>query len=245
MIGEILMSPCDTCHGGCCRGFAVPLTGADIIAIERRNGVSFWEFVCRWADPTGKIARGIVPHFRFQDTGDVPFVICLLQSQSAFLSGTTKCRFLVEFPPDETHPLGDARCQIYGSRPSACRVFPTKLNSTSDLVVLCNVPASPREESHPAYNLCPREWKADEIDPIQSMQDLVVTKYEFAFFAEIARAWNQSPRSWEAFPQFLRLVYSRRVEHESAMSDESVNPIETVAELPAESPKPDAFRSAA
>ena len=41
------------------------------------------------------------------------------------------------------------------------------------------------------YDLCPREWTVNEIDPIQSMQDLVVTKYEYAYFAEIARAWNQ------------------------------------------------------
>ena len=76
-------------------------------------------------------------------------------------------------------------------------------------------PRRPARRSHPAYDLCPREWEADEVDPIQSVQDLVVTKYEFAFFAEIARAWNQSPRPWQAFPDFLRIVYSNRVQRET------------------------------
>ena len=214
------MAPCESCHAGCCRAFAVPLTGADIMAIQRRLGLSFWDFVCRWADPTGKIARGRVPHFFFPDAPESPFVICLMHFDSLFLPGTMKCRFLIECPPDDAHPLGQARCGIYGTRPSACRVFPTKLNDTGDLVVLCNVPPSPREGGHPAYDLCPREWEPDEIDPIQSVQDLVVTKYEFAFFAEIARAWNQSPRSWEVFPEFLHLVYSNRVQRESDIDSE-------------------------
>jgi len=47
------------------------------------------------------------------------------------------------------------------------------------------------------------------------MQDLVITKYEFAFFAEIARAWNQSPKTWAAFPNFLRLVYAHRIAREA------------------------------
>ena len=82
-----------------------------------------------------------------------------------------------------------------------------KLNPTGDLVILSKVPPPPREDKHPAYDLCPREWETHEVDPIQSMQDLVVTKYEYAFFAEIARAWNQSPRAWRKFPEFLHLVY--------------------------------------
>ena len=77
-----------------------------------------------WQNP-----RGRVPHFFFPDAPETPFVICLMHSDSLFLPGTTKCRFLIECPPDEAHPLGQARCGIYGVRPSACRVFPTKLNA--------------------------------------------------------------------------------------------------------------------
>jgi Fe-S-cluster containining protein len=211
------MAPCQSCHAGCCRSFAVPITGADMMTIERRFGLSFWDFACRWADPEGKIARGRVPHFFFPDVPDTPFVICLMQTQSVFLPGTVKCRFLVECPPDQEHPLGEARCGIYHGRPAACRVFPTKMNTTGDLVVLCGAPPKPRDNAHPVYDLCPREWEVHEVDPIQGLQDLVLTKYEFAFFAEIARAWNQSPKAWDAFPEFLRIVYSHRVQRESEM----------------------------
>jgi Fe-S-cluster containining protein len=208
------MAPCESCHAGCCRSFAVPVTGADIITIERRLRLSFWDFVCRWADPTGQIAHGLVPHFFFPDMPETPFVICLMHSDSVFLPGTTKCRFLMEGPPDNANPLGQARCGIYGSRPSACRVFPTKFNPTGDLVVLCNVPTTARSGSHPAYDLCPREWELGDIDPVQSVQDLVITKYEISFFTEIARVWNQSPKPWNVFPDFLHIVYSNRVQRE-------------------------------
>ena len=209
------MAPCESCHAGCCRAFAVPVTGADIITIARQTGLSFWDFVVRWADQEGTISRGRVPNFFFPDVPETPFVICLMQTQSLFLPGTAKCRFLIECPPDELHPLGGARCGIYGARPSACRVFPTKMNRAGDLVVLCNVSSPPRDDAHPAYDLCPREWEVEELDPVRTLQDLVITKYEFAFFAEIARAWNQAPKSWKAFPEFLRLVYSNRILHES------------------------------
>src|SRR5262249_4138886 len=78
LIGEPLMAPCHWCHAGSGRSFAAPIHGADIIAIARRYGLSFWDFVCRWADFDGKIARGRVPHFFFPDAPDVPFVLCLL-----------------------------------------------------------------------------------------------------------------------------------------------------------------------
>lgn len=204
------MTPCDSCHAGCCRSFAVPVTGADIISIERHTGLTFWDFICRWADPTGRIARNSVPHFFFDDAPNTPFVMCLLQTDSIFIPETSKCRFLMEGAPDEEHPLGQARCGIYGNRPSACRVFPTKFNETGDLVVLHDVPELGRSEGHPAYELCPRQWQASDVDPVRSLQDLVIARYEMAFFSELARIWNQVPRAWKVFPDFLRLVYSNR-----------------------------------
>lgn len=218
------MSLCESCHAGCCRSFAVPLTGADIITIERRLKLSFWNFVCRWADPDGTIARDFVPHFFFPDSPATPFVICLSHTASVFLDGTTKCRFLIECPPDRENPLGQARCGIYPVRPSACRVFPTKFNASGDLTILCNVPTTSRASSHPAYGLCPREWETSDVDPVQTVQDLVVAKYEIAFFAEIARVWNQSPRPWKRFPDFLHLVYSNRVQREADIEADLVAP---------------------
>jgi hypothetical protein len=209
------MAPCSSCHAGCCRSFAVPVTGADIIRIERQLRLSFWDFVCRWADVDNRVAHGLVPHFFFPDMPETPFVICLLHSDSVFLPGTTKCRFLREGEPDADHPMGEARCGAYGVRPLACRVFPTKFNATGDLALLCDVPTTARSDPHPAYELCPREWELSDIDPVQAVQDLVLIKYEIAFFREVAAAWNRSPRPWTVFPDFLHLVYSHRVQRDS------------------------------
>jgi len=210
------MSPCDSCHAGCCRAFAVPVTGADILRMQRDLGLSFWEIAIRWADPEGAIAKGQAPHFRFADEPRTPFVICLRHEESALHAGTTKCRFLVEHPPDHEHPFGVARCGIYESRPSACRAFPTRLGTAGDLVILHDVPQSGRVDDHPAYRLCPRPWETSEVDPIQSAADLVVARYEMAFFRQLAAAWNRRPQSMDVFADFIRLVYSQRVQRAAA-----------------------------
>src|SRR5688572_20248052 len=127
--------PCETCHAGCCRSFAVPLTGADILRIERDLRIDFWDFVCRWADPEGRIARNVAPRFYFADQPRTPFVIGLMHAESHFLDGTTKCRFLIECEPEGPQP-GLARCGIYESRPAACRTFPMKLDATGELAIL-------------------------------------------------------------------------------------------------------------
>lgn len=226
------MGPCETCHAGCCRGFAVPVTGADILRIEQELQLSFWEFACRWADPEGKIAQNYAPRFHFDDEPETPFVICLLHEASRFVAGTGKCRFLTECAPDGEHPLGPARCGIYHSRPAACRAFPVKFNETGELAVIYDVPASPREEEHPAYDLCPREWEPRDLDPLETVQTLVWADYERKFFAQVADYWNGSPGDWRTFPDFLRAVYSRRVLHESDLQGEGpvILPLPGVAE---------------
>ena len=205
------MSPCHGCHAGCCRSFAVPVTGADVLRIEKHLGLSFWDFVCRWADEEGTIARNYAPHFRFSDEPETPFVICLMHAASEYFPGTTKCRFLMEGAPDAEHPLGEARCSIYRSRPGACRAFPAKLNPTGELAVLQDVPERGRPGGEALYELCPRPWEPADLDPLETPQDLVVAQYEMRFFFQLADMWNRSPRSWTAFPDFLRLVYSNRV----------------------------------
>ncbi len=84
------------CHAGCCRSFAVPVTGADILRIQREQQLSFWDFVCRWEDPESKIARNYAPHFHFADEPDTPFVVCLTHTASQSFPETSKCGFLVE-----------------------------------------------------------------------------------------------------------------------------------------------------
>ncbi len=208
------MGMCDTCHAGCCRAFAVPVTGADIITIQKKLGLPFEDFVRRLPDPSGRISGGAVPHFKFDDSGDMPHVICLSHVPSVFHAGSTKCRFLIECGPDDEFPLGRARCGIYGARPSACRIFPTRFNATNDLAIVCDIPEEFRVNENPAYTLCPRPWEPEDIDPIQAVQDLAVVKYELAFFRQVGELWNRSPASWNAFPQFLNIVYSKRVGRE-------------------------------
>lgn len=205
------MNICESCHGGCCRSFAVPLTGADIIRVERSLGLDFWDFVCRWTDPNGSIARKYAPHVRFSDDPHTDYVICLRHEESSYLRGTTKCRFLVECEPDQEHPLGTARCGIYAARPAACRAFPTKFNADSELAVIYDVPQRGREDSEPAYELCPRPWEPSDVDPITTYQELAVARAEMEFFKGVAQIWNRNPRSWQVFPEFLRLVYSNRI----------------------------------
>ena len=205
------MSQCATCHAGCCRTYVVPVTGADIVKIASRQNLSFWDFVCRWADPQGAIALKYAPHFHFQDQPETPFVISLIQEESRQFPATNRCTFLVEGAQSSEFPLGISQCGIYGERPSACRVFPTKFDHSGELAVLCDVPASGRDGSHPVYNLCPRSWEPGDLDPIQQVQDLVVAKYEMDFFFKLAAAWNERPGDWSLFPDFLQMVYAKRV----------------------------------
>jgi len=221
------MSLCQSCHAGCCRSFAVPINGADIIRIENTLGLDFWNFVCRWEDPDGIIARKFAPHFRFDDEPEARFVICLLQAESQFLPGSQKCRFLMECPPDGQSPLGEARCGIYETRPATCRAFPTKFNDSSDLAVIYDVNQEGRSAEHAAYKLCSRQWEPADLEPLSTVQNLVIAKYEMTFFAQLSEAWNRELQPWKIFPEFLRSVYANRVVPESAITQNTPLPEST------------------
>jgi len=221
VVGQAESTPCDDCHGGCCRSFAVAINGADIWRIERDLKLSFWDFVCRWEDPEGQIAQKYAPHFFFQEEPNTPFVICLTHERSHFLPGSSKCRFLREGQPDAEHPLGVGRCGIYHSRPGTCRVFPTKFNPTRELAMIVDVPLEAAESEHPAYNLCPRAWETSDLDPINTLEHLSYADFEMQFFHKVAALWNRRPGSWTIFPDFLKLVYSERIIHgEKVVEDE-------------------------
>ncbi len=206
------MSPCEGCHAGCCRSFAVPVTGADILRIQRAYNLSFWDFMCRWEDPEGNIARNYAPHFYFPDDPQTPFVLCLMHAASSLFPETSRCRFLVEEPPTAESPLGTAHCGIYEDRPSACQVFPAKFNETNELAVIYDVPPRGRQPNpHPAYELCPRSWEPEDFDSLELLPALAVAKFEMEFFHQLALLWNRQPRSWAVFPEFLELVYARRI----------------------------------
>ena len=219
------MGICDSCHSGCCRSFAVPISGADIHRFTHDQEKSFWDFACRWEDSEGLISRNLAPHFFFEDTPAVPFVICLKHIPSISFPGTTKCRFLTECLPDEEHPKGLGRCSIYGSRPHTCRSFPAKLNDSNELAVLYEIPSNGRD-GEPAYDLCPRQWTASDLEPNDTIQSLVIAQYEMTFFKKIAAIWNQNPGEWNSFPEFVDIIYSNRVSDETN-SDSNREPSET------------------
>jgi len=214
------MSQCATCHAGCCRSFAVPVTGADILRIQTRQKLSFWDFVCRWADPDGEISLNHAPQFFFRDEPQTPFVICLKHEASVQFAGTTRCQFLAEGIATAEHPCGISKCAIYVDRPAACRAFPAKMNGTGELAILYDIPAYGRKEERSAFRLCERPWRPEDLDPIQQVQDLVVAQYEMNFFHRMASGWNRRPGQWSDFPTFVEFVYANRLQSDDR-ADES------------------------
>ncbi len=200
-------SPCAGCHAGCCRAYAVPLTGRDIFRIVTELKIPFWRFVCRWADPSGAIARDIAPHFRFDDDPRTPYVICLLQTESQLFPGTRKCCFLTESGPSGEAARGAGRCSIYGHRPVACRIFPSRLDELGELAVH-EVPEPSGEMQHAAYELCRRPWRVSDLDRDFALQNLRDCAAEMELFHTIANRWNDSPGPWPLFPDFLELIYT-------------------------------------
>lgn len=197
-------SPCAGCHAGCCRAYAVPLTGRDIFRITAELRLPFWRFVCRWADPAGAIARGIAPHFRFDDDPTTPYVIALLQNESRAFPGTRKCVFLDEAATADGAPRG--HCSIYKQRPIACRVFPARLDEQGNLAVHSELEPS-GEQEQTAYSLCPKSWSTLDLDPRESLTNLRTCASEMELFRQIAARWNDEPGPWPLFPQFLELIY--------------------------------------
>ena len=190
--------------------------------IERALELGFWDLVCRWADPEGVIAKNHAPHFHFHDEPHTPWVIGLQHVSSTIDASSTKCKFLVEEAPSTKHPLGRTSCEAYDARPQTCRAFPNSLNDTSDLAIICQIPERARDETTELYKLCPEPWEAEDFDPVTTIHDLVVCRYEMEFFCSLAAQWNRNPGSWELFPEFLRLVYTSRIRSaEGARNDET------------------------
>lgn len=203
-------TPCAECHAGCCRAFAVPITGADILRLERA-GHDFWEFVCRWQDDEGQISRNYAPQIHFADEPQTPFVLCLLQNESKSYPGTGKCRFLGESQELAASGRPISACTVYNERPAACRAFPFRFDEARETVQLQPTYDPPAARRHDAYKLCPRPWSASDVDGLDAAQSLAVAEYEMTFFKKVVALWNRAPGPWDALPKFLRLVYQSRV----------------------------------
>ena len=203
-------TPCEDCHGGCCRSFAVPVTGADVFRLTAATGLDFWDVACRWPDGDGRIGRKLAPALHFADEPG-PTVLCLVHESSSTLPGSTRCRFLTETGPTAEHPLGVGRCGQYEDRPAACRSFPTRFAPDGRLVSVHDVPDRGRGGTHPAYDLCPRPWSAEDVDPIEAPGRLAAARWEMDFFRTVAAAWNRAARPSAALPAYLKAVYAGRV----------------------------------
>ena len=206
-----MSSPCENCHAGCCRAFVVPITGSDVLRIEK-TGLTFWDFAVRWSDPDGQIARRLAPQLYFADAGDEPFVLGLMHTASETLPGSGRCRFLRETTPTEDTPLGRGECGLYEHRPATCRVFPAKFDSGRELVQLEPIAQNGRPaDPHPAYSMCPREWTARDLDAVETPAAIATAEHEMTFFHKVAALWNRRRGDWVDFPPFLRLVYGARL----------------------------------
>lgn len=217
-------TPCADCHGGCCRAFAVPITGADVIRIEQA-GYDFWQFACRWADPDGQIAQRYAPHLHFADEPQTPFVLALMHRASSDFVGTDCCRFLREASDTRADGKSCTGCSIYESRPAACRAFPMKFDPNREIVELHPVYDPEKAAQSDAYKLCPRPWSPEHVDGVSAAQTLAAAEYEATFFKKIVQLWNRKPGDWTAFPNFLRLVYSSRVRAAVVAADSNDRPI--------------------
>ena len=193
--------PCEDCQSGCCRSFAVPLTLGDIARISHGTGLGFWDFVARWEDHSGAIARGQAPHFHFQDEPQTPFVIGLKHIASQTFAHATKCRFLME-------AADGACCGVYEHRPLACRIFPATAAPNGDLTI-APIPAFGRPGADPAYRLCSRAWTEADIDWSEKQHEFERARDEMNLMHVIADRWNQRPGDWIAFPDFLALIWQR------------------------------------
>jgi Fe-S-cluster containining protein len=198
--------PCTGCHAGCCRAFAVPLTGADIVRIMRDQKRAFREFVCRWADAEGAISRNIAPQFLFDDDPETPFVIGLLQNESGTYPGTRKCHFLTERSPDAEQQSASI-CSIYESRPAACRVFPFRFDAAGEIAVQPGL--NEADDHRLPTKLCPTEWIISDRQQFQARIDLDDCLQQMELFRLIAHRWNAVPGPWLLFPDFLIDLYSR------------------------------------
>ncbi len=200
-------SPCSGCHAGCCRGAALPLTGRDIFRIVTDLKVPFWKFVCRWADPLCSLARGIAPHFFFDDDRQTPYVIGLRQTESRVFPGTQKCVFLDESAPDANAPRLTGRCSIYEHRPVGCRIYPSRLDEAGAWGTRV-IPEPASERVHEVYRPCPRPWSVFDFDLEGALHHLRACRTEMELFHAIAHCWNTQPGPWPFFPDFLEIIYT-------------------------------------
>lgn len=205
---------CKTCHAGCCRNFAIGLTGYDLLKISKFLDLdypSFAQIIPVKEKEEIERQSNFSALFLFSDKElRTYYRFCLLMDESRLAEGTLKCMFL------EEEGLKDkiiAKCSIYECRPLVCATFPSKFDPTEKQGIVFNVEPDNLLSSHDVYNLCPRKITRDDIENSHDeiMKNLILRKYEVDFFKNLADYWNRNPGTTVEFFRFLEKVYDNRV----------------------------------
>lgn len=212
------MQICESCGSGCCRKYAIALTGYDILNISKTLSIDPSSFI--QLSPVEGVENieyqsKYTALFKFTDeNSDIFYRFNLKMNESQLVPGTLKCQFLMEWHNDTLNPSVEgivAKCGIYSCRPFVCTAYPATFDVTEKRGIVKNIKNESSE--HPIYNLCPRKITDKDLSGSSDhiMQALIMRKYELEYFKNLAEYWNQNPGSTENFLNFIRKVYDSRV----------------------------------
>lgn len=214
------MLSCSSCLAGCCRRFDVPLTGFDIIKIQKALNLEYYEIaqlipVKEDSYEKNSKATGVFKFNNF-DAGEY-FTFYLRNIKSKYIPDSYKCMFLQEWNGEDfllhDRPGIKARCGIYNIRPLICSVYPARLHENELIGVVKNPTKHLEKPDNPAYNLCPEEYDEKEFftDSDEIIKNLVLYKYEVNYFQFLAEVWNQNTCDFGLFYNFLEESYKNRI----------------------------------
>jgi len=208
---------CESCHSGCCRKYAVALTGYDILNISKTLKIDPLSFIEISPVENIEYQSTYTTLFKFTDeNSDIFYRFNLKMNESQLVPGTIKCQFLLEWHNDPSNPCIEgiiAKCGIYNCRPFVCTAYPAKFDITEKRGIIVNVGSKSESSEHRIYNLCPEKITGEDIadSSDQIMKALIMRKYELEYFKNLADYWNQKPGSLSDFLIFMTNVYQNRV----------------------------------
>ena len=211
------MHICGECTCGCCRKFAIPITGYDILKISKNLKININSFIEIDPVPEERIEdeSSIVGLFKFAESASDGFYkFCMKKVESSLVPGVFKCIFLQEWYNNPDNPSVEnivARCGIYGNRPTICAAFPATVDKSGYFAVIVSKKIT--EEDNILYKLCPREIVREDFPQNSEsiLRTVLMNKYEQDFFKTIAVIWNENPKPLNLFIPFLENWYAERV----------------------------------
>lgn len=155
--------PCEDCGGKCCRNYIVPVTGHDVWRLNTHQRLSPESFLVA-GHQQGEHSDGFV----LEAGGRSQFMA--LDKKGDF-NRYKPCVFLVELAD------GRARCGVYASRPTVCRVYPMTIHAG-------------RIGLHEHLICSPNAWSAEEMSRPTWLATLKRTYMEFDIYSEVVKRWN-------------------------------------------------------